>query len=405
MATLRSKLSSLFTPRSTQTANANPQQLTEPLCGITSAAANPGTDRTITIVDAHLPDERDQAAPQTPIRAMNTFKSFGSPDSPTQNRSTSGQRNATSNRHNGTSHSPQAPTSRMPSNGLTPTVAPSARSISSQFSESKAFMVSEEQDPSSNSPWSSAVGKSTLGKSGRVIEKLMAENDALKRELKSEKLRAEESRNATKMAEARMESLAADYEGRLHEAAIDKAQLKRRERQYLDLKDQLDAEKSRAEAAIESEKTWRAAMEDMEHETMIKLAAATNAKMLAEGRSNTLENHWKDQGRDIQSKIEKHRKQMSTIMHLRKTDAKQMLLLHQLCEQQAERLRGLENEKKAICDLYDAYRKEQDGILGSIKEKAVQQSEAGDRGIEEMTETLNSLKWALSLHNSRNSNT
>jgi hypothetical protein len=47
--------------------------------------------------------------------------------------------------------------------------------------------------PPNENQWSSAVGHATTnGKSGRVIERLMAENDRLKRELELQILRSQE---------------------------------------------------------------------------------------------------------------------------------------------------------------------------------------------------------------------
>jgi hypothetical protein len=93
-------------------------------------------------------------------------------------------------------------------NGLT-------RTISSEFGPTRAYsntnLPTTEENPESPSAsqWSAAVGKANLGKSGRVIERLMGENDMLKRDLNIERLRAEESNQAAKMAEAKMETQAA----------------------------------------------------------------------------------------------------------------------------------------------------------------------------------------------------
>lgn len=59
-------------------------------------------------------------------------------------------------------------------------------------------MSSPGTENESPATWSSAVGHATTaGKSGRVIERLMAENDRLKRELELQVLRVQElERNA-----------------------------------------------------------------------------------------------------------------------------------------------------------------------------------------------------------------
>ncbi|KAL9063333.1 MAG: hypothetical protein Q9157_008293, partial [Trypethelium eluteriae] len=71
-------------------------------------------------------------------------------------------------------------------------------------------------DENSNSAWSSAVGRATTGKSGRVIERLMAENDRLRRELRAElsareelQKRLETSRPITEALQVENSNLAA----------------------------------------------------------------------------------------------------------------------------------------------------------------------------------------------------
>ena len=100
----------------------------------------------------------------------------------------------------------------------------------------------------------------------------MGENDMLKRDINIERLRAEESRQAVKMAEGKMEALTAEYDGKLHDAAINKTLLKRRERQLSDLKAQIEGERQRADSAVEREKMWRHELEKVQEECKRKVA-------------------------------------------------------------------------------------------------------------------------------------
>ena len=61
------------------------------------------------------------------------------------------------------------------------------------------------QDP--NQTWDSTIGKAGLGKTGRVINKLVSDNEALKRDIKIERLKAEEAKQASKLTEDKMERL------------------------------------------------------------------------------------------------------------------------------------------------------------------------------------------------------
>lgn len=228
-----------------------------------------------------------------------------------------------------------------------------ARTISSEFGPTKAYSntnpppTDEISEGQTTSQWSAAVGKANLGKSGRVIERLMGENDMLKRDLNIERLRAEESNQAAKMIEGKMETLMNEYETRLHDAAINKTLLKRRERQVADFKAQIEMEKQKTTAAIESEKGWREAMEKLEVDSKQKVDEAQLFAAMMEGRNKAMTSHWADQGAEVDKAVAKLGKQVSSIVEERKSDDEKINILRSLCDQQAEQLRALEKRRRA----------------------------------------------------------
>lgn len=276
------------------------------------------------------------------------------------------------------------------------------RTISAEFGPTRTYsstpaQSSEETNGTSpgSSQWSSAVGRANLGKSGRVIERLMAENDMLKRDLNLERLRAEESKQAVKMAEGRMEALTGEYEGRLHDAAVTKTLLKRRERQLAELKSQIEGEKTRADAAVDRERGWREAMERTEKESKIKVEEAQTYAALMEGRNKTMAHHWKEQGAEVSKTIGKLGKEIEILVVERSGDDERMNMLQGLCDQQAEQLDELVKQKLEIAKHFEAYKREQEDALRAIKERAAEQERANDVALEETQRVLGELKWAL----------
>jgi hypothetical protein len=277
------------------------------------------------------------------------------------------------------------------------------RTISAEFGPTRTYnnvQPSEELNGSNgispgSSQWSSAVGRANLGKSGRVIERLMAENDMLKRDLNIERLRAEESKQAVKLAEGRMEALSGEYEGRLHDAAVTKTLLKRRERQLADLKAQIDGEKARADAAIERERGWREVMEQTEEESKVKVEEAQTYAALMEGRNKTMANHWKEQGAEVSKTVGKLGKEIESLVLERRGDDERMNMLQGLCDQQAGQLDELVKQKLEIAAHFEAYKREQEDALRAIKERAVEQERANELALEETQRVLGELKWAL----------
>ncbi|KAH8753708.1 hypothetical protein BGZ57DRAFT_79652 [Hyaloscypha finlandica] len=251
--------------------------------------------------------------------------------------------------------------------------------------------------PGGPTQWSSAVGRANLGKSGRVIERLMGENDMLKRDLNIERLRAEESRQAVKMAEGKMEALTAEYDGKLHDAAINKTLLKRRERQLTDLKTQIEGEKQRADTAMDRERTWRDELERVQEECKEKVEEAQTFSMLMEGRNKAMTSHWKDQGVEVDSTVTKLSKEIASIVEERRNDDRKMNMLQGLCDQQAKLLGSLEREKQDIQMAFESYKREQEESFQGIKERARQQEDANEAALMETQRVLGELKWALAV--------
>jgi chromosome segregation ATPase len=262
-----------------------------------------------------------------------------------------------------------------------------------------------EQDSSGNTSagpggptqWSSAVGRANLGKSGRVIERLMGENDMLKRDLNLERLRAEESRQAVKMAEGKMEALAAEYDGKLHDAAINKTLLKRRERQLSDLKAQIEGERQRADMAVERERTWREELERVQEDCNKRVEEAQTYAALMKGRNDALTSHWKEQGAEVDRTVAELSKEIESIVEERRNDDRKMNMLQGLCDQQAELLGSLEREKQGIQKAFESYKWEQDESLRGLKERARLQEAANEAALLETQRVLGELKWALAV--------
>ncbi len=263
-------------------------------------------------------------------------------------------------------------------------------------SEKDSPIISEGTDPESGQ-WDSTIGKAGLGKTGRVINKLVSDNDALKREIQIERLRAEEAKQAAKLVEDKMDRMISDYEGRLLEANVTKTLLARKERQVETLTTTVDVEKKKAVAAIDSEKTWREEMEKMRTDTKQQVEKANTHAQLMEGRYNAISSHWREQGDQVKRAVTKMRGEIGTITKERKDDDDKIQTLRDLCEQQDSNIKELRREKEEIAQLFATYKKTQDDDLHSIKSNARRRETEQERMLEEAREALHKLKWALNV--------
>ena len=262
------------------------------------------------------------------------------------------------------------------------------QTMSSEFGPTIAYTDSNRNEIDESREWSAAVGGATLGKSGRVIERLMGENDMLKRDLNIERLRAEELNQAAEMAEAKMKAMESEYDARLHEATVNNRLLKGRERQLADYKAQIESEKQRTAAAVEGEREWRNAVEECKR----KVVEAQIYAALMEGRNKVMTSHWPDQRAEVERSVAKLGKKINSIVLERKKDDEKINLLESLCDQQAKRLRHLELEKEGINDAFEAYKKQQEYMLKNIKTKATAQEKENEEILQESKRVLGELR-------------
>ena len=245
--------------------------------------------------------------------------------------------------------------------------------------------------------WDSTIGKAGLGKTGRVINKLVSDNDALKRDLQLERLRAEESKQTARLLEDKMDRLVSEYEGRLLEANVTKTLLARKERQVENLQSILDRERKRAIDAGEREMIWKDEMERIRAESKVQVEESTNYATMMEGRYNAISSHWRDQGEEVQRAMARMRTEIAGLLEERKRDDERIETLRDLCDQQDGNIRSLRRQKEEIASQFTAYRTEQENALKDIKANAASREEEQVKLLSETKDALDKLRWALNV--------
>ncbi|KAK4100635.1 hypothetical protein N658DRAFT_427252 [Parathielavia hyrcaniae] len=257
-----------------------------------------------------------------------------------------------------------------------------------------------EANPSSSSPnasWDSSVGKAGLGKTGRVINRLVSDNESLKRDIQIERLRAEESRSAARLLEDKLERVISDYESRLLEASVTKTLLARKERQVESLQDAVELERKRALDAAARERVCKDEMERAVADAKRQVDEATNYAALCEGRYQAISGHWKDQGEEVKRAMGKMRAEVEELVGERKKDDEKIETLRELCDQQDGNIRELMRQKDEIAAQFERYKRQQEEDLRGIKTRADQREQEQERTLREAREALDKLRWALSV--------
>ncbi|KAI2621215.1 hypothetical protein GGR54DRAFT_600585 [Hypoxylon sp. NC1633] len=245
--------------------------------------------------------------------------------------------------------------------------------------------------------WDGAVGKAGLGKTGRVINRLVSDNEALKRDIQIERLKAEEAKQAARLVEDKMERMVGDYESRLLEANVTKTLLSRKERQVEHLQSSVEMEKKRTAEAQERERIWREEMEKGRRDTKVQVEEANTHAALMESRYNTITSHWKDQGDEVKRTMTGLNGRIKTLLEERRTDDEKISVLRDLCDQQDGNIRDLQRQKEEIAQQFEDYKREQEQALKDIKKMAREREEEQERTLEEAKQVLGQLKWALNV--------
>jgi chromosome segregation ATPase len=268
------------------------------------------------------------------------------------------------------------------------------RTLDPASPQNDTSLLSESSEPA-DGQWDSTIGKAGLGKTGRVINKLVSDNDALKREIKIEQLKAEEAKQAARLVEDKMERMINDYESRLLEANVTKTLLARKERQVETLSATVESEKKRTTEALQREKSWREELDKIRKDTEVQVDEATSYAQLMEGRYNAISSHWRDQGDQVKRAVSGMKDEIDTLNEERRSDDDKIQTLRDLCDQQDSNIQQLRREKEDIARKFEDYKQAQEDGLRDIKTNAARREVEQERILEESREALNKLRWAL----------
>ncbi|KAM0287783.1 hypothetical protein ACHAQH_000315 [Verticillium albo-atrum] len=363
-----------------------------------------------------LPSKYTSPSSEDTQRMQQTIRTVPSFEAPSDSSSTSSSRNSafsSSVNSNASATSMSSNQDRVPSvklkqgnggwsNGSTmhdtpPRARDPPRRDEHSADDENAVGGMESPGPPGQAGWDSTIGKAGLGKTGRVINKLVSDNDSLKRDIKIEQLRAEEAKQAAKLVEDKMERLISDYESRLLEANVNKTLLARKERQVESLSATVDQEKRRAVDALERERGWRDEMEKMRLTSTRQVDEAGAHAALMEGRYNAIASHWNNQGDEVKKAHLKLRSEIAGLVEERRRDDEKITTLRDLCDQQDGNIRELKRQRDEIEATFLAYKDEQEEALHSIKSNAAVREAEQEAMLKETREVLAKLKWALNV--------
>ncbi|KZF23810.1 hypothetical protein L228DRAFT_124508 [Xylona heveae TC161] len=263
-------------------------------------------------------------------------------------------------------------------NGRVPLVsslsAPTLRyySDSSSTSGSSHLPTVSEDGPvfGDTSPSAVASGRATAGKSGRVIEKLMADNDRLKRELNLETSRREEEQRRGEAVRMRADQLQESVNTMKALEERHRISISRKDRKIEELKADLTVEKARRLKAEHAAGIMTTERDDAISSSKRAVQQEQEKARFAESQYNVLATSWKHLEGDFEAKIEKLRWDAARIDHEAKRARAKMDRLERVVAEQRKVSTGLINERPKIMKKAQEYGETNELFLRELKEQA-----------------------------------
>ena len=245
--------------------------------------------------------------------------------------------------------------------------------------------------------WSSAVGRATTGKSGRVIERIQAENDRLRRELRLETLRREEEQKKSEMARGQMQSLQSAYDNVAHMRESDLLSWNRKERKMQELRSDLEGERARREEAESQLNQLMRETERVEGELRAKLREETERAIRATSQYDILSSSWKQMDDEYRRKAEKLQSELARIRLDSAEDRKRLDQLEITVEQHRQEVEKMRVAKERLSKEFEIYKMETEKSTRGMKERAESNERNNEEALEETLKVLGQMRHVINL--------
>lgn len=248
-----------------------------------------------------------------------------------------------------------------------------------------------------SAPWSAAIGHATTGKSGRVIERLMGENDHLRRDLNLKTLRYEEEAKRSEMARSKLENLQATNENLVAIHDLDKAALARRDRKVEELKAELEVERRRREMAEQETKETSKERDVVVSRCRRELMEEKETARKITTQYDVLSSSWKTLSEGYRRQLDKLRADIRILTQRRVEDRTKLERLEVVMEQTRRESEKMSKAKQAVSDIFEDYKTETEEGIKDIRERAARNEEASHDALEEMEKVVGEMRYVINL--------
>ena len=245
--------------------------------------------------------------------------------------------------------------------------------------------------------WSAAIGRAATGKSGRVIEKLMGENDRLQREKKLAIVRLEEEIKRGESARLALEGLQVSNEtlSSIHES--DKTQMTKKDRKIELLRADLQSERLRREKAEKETRESRREREEVVDELRRVAAEDREEARRSTTQYEILASSWRTLEDRYERQTQKLKTDLDDLRMVIDSDKQKTTELEIVIEQLKHELAKVAQAKDKLLTGFHAYKKEQESGLHEIQQKAERNNSANEELHEQMSDVLGQMKHVVNV--------
>lgn len=245
--------------------------------------------------------------------------------------------------------------------------------------------------------WSAAIGRAATGKSGRVIEKLMGENDRLQREKKLAIVKFEEEIKRGESARLALEGLQASNEtlSSIHES--DKTQMTKKDRKIELLKADVQSEKLRREKAEKETRESRREREEIVEDLRRSAGEDREEARRSTAQYEILASSWKTLEDRYERQTQKLKTDLNDLRIEVDGDKQHMTELEIVVEQLTHELAKIAQVKDKLLTGFQTYKREQESGLQEIQEKAERNNSANEELHEQMSGVLGQMKHVVNV--------
>lgn len=262
-----------------------------------------------------------------------------------------------------------------------------------------AGMLSAPETPASesNDPWSSAVGRATTGKSGRVIERLMGDIDRLQKEIKLATVKLEEELKRGESATVALDSLRATNENLKAIDETGKAALARRDRKIEELKADLEAERLRRENAEKAMNVIELERDEIVGTCRRELNEGKECARKSMSQYEILSSSWKSLDASYSRQTQQLKTDIKALHEVRIGDQQRLAQLDVVVGQLHQECEKTRRVKDKVVQEFEQYKREKEESIKDIKEKAERNTSAHEQVSKEMAKVLGEMKHVINV--------